>query len=171
MLNKYIDHTLLKPTATTEEIIKLCKEAIEHDFFSVCVTSCYVKLAKKQLKKSNVKVCSVIGFPLGAMSTKAKVYETKQALKDGADEIDMVINVGFLKSKKYRKVYKDIRSVKRAMPNNALKVILETCYLDTEEILKVSITTCFQSYCCRCSIICNDSIAWIWNSHNTCIKS
>ena len=138
MLNKYIDHTLLKATATTEEIIKLCNEAKEHEFFSVCVNSCYVKLASKQLKKSKVKVCSVIGFPLGAMNTKAKAYEAKQAIKDGADEIDMVINVGLLKSKKYSKVYKDIRSVKKVMPKKTLKVILETCYLDDEEILKVS---------------------------------
>ena len=138
MLNQYIDHTLLKATATTDEIIKLCNEAKEHNFFSVCVNSSYVKLAKKQVKKSNVKVCSVIGFPLGAMSTKAKVYEAKQALKDGADEIDMVINVGLLKSKKYKKVYKDIKAVKKVMPKNTLKVILETCYLDKDEILKVS---------------------------------
>lgn len=138
MLNKYIDHTLLKAAATKEEIIKLCEEAKEHEFFSVCVNSCYVKLAKKQLKKSDVKVCSVIGFPLGAMSTKAKAYEAKQALKDGADEIDMVINVGLLKSNDLKKVYKDIKAVKKVMPKNTLKVILETCYLDKEEILKVS---------------------------------
>ena len=137
-LNNYIDHTLLKATATTEEIKKLCKEAKEHKFFSVCVNSCYVKLAKKELKKSKVKVCSVIGFPLGAMSTKAKAYEAKQALKDGADEIDMVINVGLLKSNDLKKVYKDIKAVKKVMPKNTLKVILETCYLDKEEILKVS---------------------------------
>ncbi len=137
-LNKYIDHTLLKATATKNDIIKLCKEAKEHEFFSVCVNSCYVKLAKKELKKSKVKVCSVIGFPLGAMSTKAKVYEAKQALKDGADEIDMVINVGLLKSNDLKKVYKDIKAVKKAMPKNTLKVILETCYLDKEDILKVS---------------------------------
>lgn len=137
-LNKYIDHTLLKATSTTEEIIQLCREAKEHEFFSVCVNSSYVKLAKKELKKSKVKVCSVIGFPLGAMNTKAKAYEAKQALKDGADEIDMVINVGLLKSKEYKKVYKDIKAVKKVMPKNTLKVILETCYLDDDEILKVS---------------------------------
>ncbi len=137
-LNTYIDHTLLKPTATIDDIIKLCKEAKEYEFFSVCVNSCYVKLAKKQLKKSKVKVCSVIGFPLGAMSTKAKVCEAEQALKDGADEIDMVINVGLLKSNDLKKVYRDIKSVKKVMPKNTLKVILETCYLDKEEILKVS---------------------------------
>lgn len=120
-INKYIDHTLLKPTATTEEIIKLCDEAKEHEFFSVCVNSSYVKLAKKQLKKSKVKVCSVIGFPLGAMSTKAKVYEAKQALKDGADEIDMVINIGLLKSNDLKKVYKDIKAVKKICLKTRLK--------------------------------------------------
>lgn len=138
MLNKYIDHTLLKPTATKEDIIKLCEEAKEYKFFSVCVNSCYVKLAKKQLKKSDVKVCSVVGFPLGAMSTRAKVFETKRAIKDGADEIDMVINVGWLKSQDYKKVARDIKSVKKVMPKNTLKVILETCYLTDEEITKAS---------------------------------
>lgn len=138
MLNKYIDHTLLKPTATKEAIITLCSEAKDHEFFSVCVNSCYVKLAAKTLKKSNVKVCSVIGFPLGAMSTKAKVCETKKALKDGADEIDMVLNVGWLKSKDYNKVFKDIKAVKKVMPKKTLKVILETCFLDSDEITKAS---------------------------------
>jgi deoxyribose-phosphate aldolase len=137
-LNKYIDHTLLKATATTDAIIALCNEAKTHRFFSVCVNSCYVSLAKEQLINSEVKVCSVIGFPLGAMSTNAKVEETKQALLDGADEIDMVINVGLLKSKDFDYVYKDIKAVKKVMPNNTLKVILETCYLDDAEIIKAS---------------------------------
>lgn len=137
-LNTYIDHTLLKATATEQDIINLCDEAKKHKFFSVCVNSCYVSLAKSQLNNSDVKVCSVIGFPLGAMSTKAKVEETKQALKDGADEIDMVINVGFLKSKKFDAVWQDIEAVKQVMPNNILKVILETCYLEEIEIIKAS---------------------------------
>ncbi|WP_397362531.1 deoxyribose-phosphate aldolase [Olleya sp. R77988] len=137
-LSQYIDHTLLKPTATKTDILKLCKEATEHQFFSVCVNSCYVSLAKAELKDSNVKVCSVIGFPLGAMSTKAKVKETKHALKDGADEIDMVINLGLLKSKDFKAVLKDIKSVKKEMPNHVLKVILETCYLDNKELVKAS---------------------------------
>ena len=137
-LNNYIDHTLLKATAKEEDIIKLCEDAITHDFFSVCVNSCYVTLAKEQLKNSNVKVCCVIGFPLGAMSTQAKVSEAKIALHDGADEIDMVINVGLLKSKAYDKVLNDVSEVKQIMPNNTLKVILETCYLDDVEILKAS---------------------------------
>ncbi len=137
-LNKYIDHTLLKATATEEDIKNLCNEAKSHQFFSVCVNSCYVSLAKAELENSNVKVCSVIGFPLGAMSTKAKVEETKQALKDGADEIDMVLNVGFLKSKNFDAVWKDIEAVKKVMPHNTLKVILETCYLEEIEIIKAS---------------------------------
>ncbi|MFD2540707.1 deoxyribose-phosphate aldolase [Lacinutrix gracilariae] len=137
-LNKYIDHTLLKATATNVDIIKTCKEAITHDFFSVCVNSCHVALVKEQLKNSEVKVCSVIGFPLGAMSTKAKVAETKQALQDGADEIDMVLNIGYLKSNAFELVTEDIALVKKEMPNHTLKVILETCYLDAEEIKKAS---------------------------------
>lgn len=137
-LNKYIDHTLLKASATKTDIIKLCEEAKAHNFFSVCVNSCYVSLAKEELKNTNIKVCSVIGFPLGAMSTNAKVEETKQALIDGADEIDMVLNIGFLKSKDFDAVWKDIEAVKNTMPNKVLKVILETCYLDDLEIIKAS---------------------------------
>lgn len=137
-LNKFIDHTLLKPTATTSDIINLCKEAKEHNFYSVCVNSCYVKLAKKELKNSDIKICSVVGFPLGAMSAKAKVFEAKRAIKDGADEIDMVINIGLLKSKKYRSVEKEIRAIKKSIQKKVLKVILETCYLSEEEIVKAS---------------------------------
>lgn len=137
-LNKYIDHTLLKAIATKTDIITLCNEAVTHNFFSVCVNSCYVSLAKAEIKNSDVKVCSVIGFPLGAMSTNAKVEETKQALKDGADEIDMVLNIGLLKSLDFEAVLKDIEAVKNAMPNNVLKVILETCYLNEEDITKAS---------------------------------
>ena len=138
LLNTYIDHTLLKATATQNDIINLCEEAKQHNFFSVCVNSCYVSLAKKHLIGSGVKVCSVIGFPLGAMSTQAKVNETKTALKDGANEIDMVINIGFLKSKDFDAVWKDIKAVKDCMPNNILKIILETCYLEELEIIKAS---------------------------------
>lgn len=137
-LNNYIDHTLLKATATKEDIIKLCEEAKNYQFFSVCVNSCYASLAKDQLKNSNVKVCCVIGFPLGAMSTKAKAYEAKTALNDGADEIDMVMNIGYLKNKDFDSVWKDVEAVKNVMPNNTLKVILETCYLDESEIIKAS---------------------------------
>ncbi|WP_055436542.1 deoxyribose-phosphate aldolase [Lacinutrix algicola] len=137
-LNKYIDHTLLKATATKSDIIKLCNEAKTHNFFSVCVNSCYVALAKAELKNTDIKICSVIGFPLGAMSTNAKVHETKQALLDEADEIDMVLNIGLLKSKAFDAVSKDIEAVKNEMPKNTLKVILETCYLEEIEIIKAS---------------------------------
>jgi deoxyribose-phosphate aldolase len=137
-LNQYIDHTLLKTTATQKDIIQLCEEAKTYKFFSVCVNSCYVSLAKEHLKNSEVNICSVIGFPLGAMSTTAKVNEAKVALLDGADEIDMVMNIGFLKSKDYKNVLKDVEAVKNIMPNNVLKVILETCYLDDAEIIKAS---------------------------------
>lgn len=138
LLNTYIDHTLLKATATKNDIIKLCNEAKEYHFFSVCVNSCYVPLAKSELTNSTTKVCSVIGFPLGAMSTQAKIKEAESALSQGADEIDMVINVGLLKSKDFDGVWKDIEAVKKIMPNNILKVILETCYLEELEIIKAS---------------------------------
>lgn len=138
LLNRYIDHTLLKATATKEDIIKLCEEAKQYRFFSVCVNSCYVPLAKEQLKGTDVKVCTVVGFPLGAMSTEAKVAETKVAIAQGADEIDMVINVGLLKSKDFDAVWKDIEAVKSCMTGQILKVILETCYLEELEIIKAS---------------------------------
>ena len=137
-INQYIDHTLLKATATKDAIIKLCDEAKEFQFFSVCVNSCFIALAKEQLKNSSVKICSVVGFPLGAMSTSAKVKEAEHALKDGADEIDMVLNIGLLKSKDFDAVWEDIEAVKAIMPNNVLKVILETCYLEELEIIKAS---------------------------------
>ena len=100
------------------------------------MNSCYVSLAAEQLKKSNVKVCSVIGFPLGAMVTSAKVSEAEEALKNGADEIDMVMNLGFFKSKDFESVWKEIEAVKSIMPNNTLKLILETRYLENDEIIK-----------------------------------
>jgi deoxyribose-phosphate aldolase len=137
-LNKYIDHTLLKAFATDADIKKLCDEAIEYDFFSVCVTSCHVAFAKAQLAKSDVKVCSVVGFPLGAMSTEAKAFEAKKAVADGADEIDMVINIGWLKSENFDAVWKDIEAVKNVIGDKVLKVILETCYLNKAEIIKAS---------------------------------
>ncbi|GIM57450.1 deoxyribose-phosphate aldolase [Capnocytophaga canimorsus] len=132
-LSKYIDHTLLKATATVSEIETLCKEAITHDFFSVCVNSGYVSYAKDFLKETDIKVCSVVGFPLGAMSTRSKVYETEQALADGADEIDMVINVGWLLSGKIDEVKQEISLIKKACGDKALKVILETCYLTDDQ--------------------------------------
>lgn len=133
-INKYIDHTILKATATEKDIIQLCREAVEFNFFSVCVNSGYVALAKKNLSGTPVKVCTVVGFPLGAMSTEAKVFEAKQALEDGAEEVDMVINIGELKSKNFKKVEEEIKAIKNAIGSKVLKVIIETCYLTKEEI-------------------------------------
>lgn len=135
-LSNYIDHTLLKPTASKTDIKVLCDEAKEHRFYSVCVNSYYVALAKHLLNRSNVKVCSTIGFPLGAMSTESKVFEAVKAVEDGADEIDMVMNIGMLKSKNYVAVYKDICDVKLAIGKTPLKVILEISELSKNEILK-----------------------------------
>lgn len=135
-INKYIDHTILKATANEEDIIQLCKEAVEYDFFSVCVNSGYVSLAKKSLSGSNVKVCTVVGFPLGAMSTAAKVFEATKALEDDAEEVDMVINIGELKSKNFQKVEEEIAAIKKAIGDKVLKVIIETCYLTPEEIVE-----------------------------------
>ncbi|MFC0180929.1 deoxyribose-phosphate aldolase [Thorsellia kenyensis] len=134
---QYIDHTLLAMNSTVEQIKKICKEAIEHNFYSVCVNSCYVPLVNQYLKDSNVKVCSVVGFPLGAMLSDAKAFETSEAIKAGATEIDMVINVGFLKSGLIDEVYKDIEKVKNACNGIPLKVILETCLLTDDEIKQV----------------------------------
>jgi deoxyribose-phosphate aldolase len=137
-VNKYIDHTLLKANATEREIIDLCNEAKQFNFYSVCVNSCYVPLAKQILEKSEVKVCSVVGFPLGAMSTEAKVFEAVTAVNNGSNEIDMVINIGLLKSKNYVAVLKDISDVKLAIGYTPLKVILEICELSKNEIIKAS---------------------------------
>jgi deoxyribose-phosphate aldolase len=134
-LNQYIDHTLLKATATEQDIQRICEEAVTYNFHSVCVNSGYVAFAKAQLEQSNVKVCSVVGFPLGAMSTQAKVMEANKALVDGADEIDMVMNIGWLKSKKFEAVANDIRAVKQVIGKKVLKVILETCYLEKDELV------------------------------------
>jgi deoxyribose-phosphate aldolase len=143
-LEKYIDHTLLKPTATFNEIEKLCQEAIDYQFFSVCVNSGYVPFAKQILKNTDVKVCSVVGFPLGAMSPLAKIYETSQALKDGADEIDMVMNVGYFKTGQIAKVLDEITQIKRETDKKILKVILETCFL-TDEQKKLACQVCVDA--------------------------
>lgn len=133
-MNKFIDHTLLKADATTADIEKLCKEAIEHQFYSVCVNSGYVALAKHLTQDSGVKVCSVVGFPLGAMASEAKMFETQNALSNGADEIDMVINVGYLKSGNIDQVRAEIATIKQLVgKERVLKVIIETCYLTDEE--------------------------------------
>lgn len=134
-LNRYFDHTLLKPDATSEQIRKLCAEAKKYEFASVCVNPCYIPLAKKELEGSIVKVCTVIGFPLGAMRTAAKAYEAKEAIEAGADEVDMVINVGKAKEGDFAAVADDIAAVKKACGNTLLKVILETCLLTKEEIV------------------------------------
>lgn len=132
-LNQYIDHTLLKPTATPKEIVKLCDQAKEYNFFAVCVNSCYAFLAATELKESKVKVVATVGFPLGASSSEAKIAEAKQAIAHGADEIDMVMNVGFLKAELYKALREEISAVKKAIGRRVLKVIIETCYLSNSE--------------------------------------
>ncbi|MCI5746099.1 MAG: deoxyribose-phosphate aldolase [Erysipelotrichaceae bacterium] len=135
-LNKYIDHTLLKPEATTSQILALCDEALKYDFASVCVNPTHVSLCAKKLKGSDVKVCTVIGFPLGANTSAVKAFETKDAILNGAQEIDMVINIGALKEKNYDLVKNDIKAVYEAANHTLVKVIFETCLLSKEEIVK-----------------------------------
>lgn len=132
-INKYIDHTVLKATTTEADIIKLCKEAREYNFFSVCINETYVSLAKKQLEGTDVKIAVVIGFPLGAMSKEAKVFEAQKCIENGADEIDMVLDIGFLKDGKFDEVESEIREVKEAIGTHILKVIHENCYLTDAE--------------------------------------
>ena len=134
--NKYIDHTLLKADATRKDIEKLCAEAKQYDFASVCVNTYWVPLCASELKDSDVSVCCVVGFPLGAMSTQAKAFETRQAVKDGADEIDMVINIGELKNGNDEAVLRDIEAVVQAAEGAVVKVILENCLLEKEEIVR-----------------------------------
>ena len=141
-LAKYIDHTLLKPSAGKDDIIKLCAEAKKYGFASVCVNSSYVKLAKKELEQSDVKVCTVIGFPLGACSTQAKAEETKAALADGCDEFDMVIHIGALKEKDFGYVKNDIKAVVDAANGKCVKVIIETCLLNDEEKISAVNLSC-----------------------------
>ena len=137
-LNKYIDHTLLKVDATQESIKELCRQAKEYDFMSVCINSSNIELAKEELKGTDVKICTVIGFPLGATTTESKVFETTDAIEKGADEVDMVLNIGALKSKNFDIVLRDISEVAKAAHNKGkiLKVILETCLLEKDEIIK-----------------------------------
>lgn len=132
-LNKYIDHTLLKPEATKDQILTILGEAKEYDFASVCVNPTWVALSAQELKGTDVKVCTVIGFPLGASTSAVKAFETKEAIINGADEIDMVINVGALKSGDYDTVLKDIQAVVEASGDKLVKVIIETCLLTDEE--------------------------------------
>lgn len=132
-LNKFIDHTLLKPQATVNDIVKLCEEAKKYDFKSVCVNPTYVNHAKELLKGTDVLVCIVIGFPLGANSIATKVFETKDAIQNGADEIDMVINIGRVKINDFEYIEKEIRSVVEAANGKLVKVIIETCLLTEDE--------------------------------------
>ncbi len=136
MNTKLFDHTILKADATREEVLRICKEAREYAFMSVCVNSYYTKTVAEALAGSDVKVCTVVGFPLGQMSTAAKAAETNLAVADGAQEIDMVINVGALKDKAYDVVLADIKEVKAACKEALLKVIIETCLLTEEEKIK-----------------------------------
>ncbi len=134
--SKFIDHTLLKQDARKEQILTLCDEAISNDFASVCVNPTWVATASSKLKGTGVDVCTVIGFPLGANSSKVKAFETKTAIEDGATEIDMVINVGELKDGNFDAVYEDIKAVVDACNGTLLKVIIETCLLTEEEKVK-----------------------------------
>lgn len=130
---KYIDHTVLKATTTSKEVEKLCLEAKEYGFYSVCVNGCFVKECKELLKDSDVKIAAVVGFPLGAMTKTAKVFEAREAIANGANEIDMVINVGKLLEGDSKYVEDEIREIKEAIGENVLKVIIETCYLNEEQ--------------------------------------
>ncbi|MCB2297997.1 deoxyribose-phosphate aldolase [Clostridium tagluense] len=137
-IEQYIDHTLLKPQASEEEIIKICAEAKKYGFASVCANAYYAQLVSSELKGSNVKTCIVVGFPLGATTKEVKAFEAKQAIENGADEIDMVVNVGAIKSNKYEVVKEDIKAVVEVASGRAIvKVIIETCLLTDAEKVKV----------------------------------
>lgn len=135
-LAKLIDHTLLKPTATQADIARLCAEAKQYGFCSVCVNPYWVAFAREQLKGSDIKVCTVIGFALGANTCTTKAFEAQEAVKNGADELDMVINLGALKGQNYPAVLEDIHAVRQACPGKVLKVIIETSQLTDEEKVK-----------------------------------
>ncbi len=133
-----IDHTILKADAKEEDVLRIIEEAKKYEFFSVCINPCWVALAKEHLAGTSVDVCTVIGFPLGANTSEVKAYEATDAINNGATEVDMVINVGALKSKQYKKVLKDIQAVVEAAKGKALvKVIIETALLTDEEKIKV----------------------------------
>lgn len=134
---KMIDHTMLKADASEKTILRYCREAKEYGFASICVNTCFVPLVAKELKGSGVKTCCVVGFPLGAMSTSAKAFEAKQAVADGAEEVDMVINIGAMKDARFDFVKQDIETVVEASKPAIVKVIIETCLLTDEEKVKV----------------------------------
>jgi deoxyribose-phosphate aldolase len=137
-LARLIDHTLLKSETKIEDIKKLCEEALKYQFYSVCINPCYVKTAKEFLKNSDIKICTVISFPLGASTIKTKIYEATEAIENGTDEIDMVMNIGMFKSNKYEYIYEEISSIKKAIEYRILKVIIETSILSEEEKIKAS---------------------------------
>ncbi len=132
-LSTYIDHTILKATATVQDIKNLCEEAKTYNFYAVCVNGAYVTLAVNELKETDIKVAAVIGFPLGANTTASKVFEAQDAIENGATEIDMVINIGFLKSGEIQAITDEIKALKKAIGHHTLKVILENCYLTDQE--------------------------------------
>lgn len=136
-INRMIDHTILKANASEEDVLKIIEEAKKYEFFSVCVNPYWVALASEQLAGTDVATCTVIGFPLGANTTEVKAYEAKDAISNGANEVDMVLNIGALKSQQYKKVLKDIQAVVQAAAGKALvKVIIETALLTDEEKIK-----------------------------------
>lgn len=136
MLNQMIDHTILKADATELEVLQVIDEAKEHHFWSVCINPTWVKLAKEKLQGTDVKVCTVIGFPLGANTSEVKAYETKDAILNGASEVDMVINLGALKGEDYKTVQEDIEAVVKAAEGTLVKVIIESALLSDEQIVK-----------------------------------
>ena len=144
-LNNYIDHTNLKQIGTLKDIEKLCNEAINYHFASVCVAPYYVPLAKKLLKDSTVAVCTVIGFPNGYSTKETKVFEAINAIENGADEIDMVININALKNKDYDYVKDEIEEIRDSIDGHILKVIIETCFLTEDEIIKMT-EICNETY-------------------------
>jgi deoxyribose-phosphate aldolase len=135
-INAFLDFALLDSTTTERDIVNLCNDALNNNYYAICINSCYVPLAKQLLDKTEVKICSVVGFPLGAMHTKSKAFEAKKAIENGADEIEMVVNIGLLKSRNYLALLKDIIDVKLAINGKPLKVILEISELSKNEIIK-----------------------------------
>lgn len=144
-MNCYIEHTNVKAYATKEDIRKLCEEAKEHHFATVCVNPCYVEFVAELLKESPISICTVVGFPLGTSTTMTKSYEAISAIEAGATEIDMVINIGALKDKDYEYIKNEIEEIRDSIDGHILKVIIETCYLTEEEIIKMT-EICNQTF-------------------------